>query len=117
MIVWRSCFVAERPWVVEWDCTRFVVGLGYLGVVASAGASWAWYRLLETDDLVPLNAITLLTPALSVLLAWFLYQETITGTTWAGVVAAVVGVAVVGLPPKPAWRERNVARSTDVSGR
>lgn len=96
LLIW-SLF-ANAPWDVRWHSPRFLVGLAYLGVVASAGASWAWYRLLEKDDLVPLNALTLLTPTLSVALAWLLFRESVPGATWIGVAATLAGVAAVSYP-------------------
>lgn len=100
LLVWS--LLVEQPWDVQWGRGDFLVGVLYLGIVVSAGASWAWYRLLQEDELVPLNALTMLTPTLSFLLAWFLYRETVGKVAWMGIAATLLGVAVVSLPRRSA---------------
>jgi drug/metabolite transporter (DMT)-like permease len=95
LLVWS--LATESP-SVDWSNPRLLTGLVYLALVGSAGASWVWYRLLQNDDLIPLNSLTLLTPSLSVVLAWLLYRETIPLSAWLGIVATLLGVAVVSLP-------------------
>ncbi|HVQ74458.1 MAG TPA: DMT family transporter [Candidatus Binatia bacterium] len=77
-------------------------GLGaslvYLGVVGSAGASWAWYRLLARDSLIGLNGLTLLTPVLAVGWASLLFGERLGGLGLVGLALAVAGVGLVSLP-------------------
>jgi len=89
--------VAEGPPHVTWS-PRLVLGILYLGLVASAGASWIWYRLLARDALIPLNGLTLLSPLFSVTLAWLLFREDISRGTSIGIVLALVGVALVSMP-------------------
>jgi drug/metabolite transporter (DMT)-like permease len=77
-------------------------GLGaslvYLGAVGSAGASWAWYRLVARDSLIGLNGLTLLTPVLAVGWASLLFGERIGGLGWMGLALTVGGVALVSVP-------------------
>lgn len=77
-------------------------GLGaslvYLGAVGSAGASWAWYRLVARDSLIGLNGLTLLTPVLAVGWASLLFGERVGGLGWLGLALTVGGVGLVSLP-------------------
>jgi drug/metabolite transporter (DMT)-like permease len=59
----------------------FLVGLLFLAFVGSAGASWAWFRLIATAELVPLAGLTLLSPGLALLLALIVYREPVTPLT------------------------------------
>lgn len=77
---------------------RVVVSLLYLGVIGSAGASWAWYRLLARDSLIALSGITLLTPVLGAVWAILLFGEEIGRAGWIGLALTVAGVALVGAP-------------------
>ncbi len=97
LLVWS--LLAGQVDEVRWT-PRFLVGLTYLGVVASAGTSWLWYRLLRSGTLIALNSLTLLVPALAVFLAWVLFRETIPLGGWLGVVLTLVGVAMVSMPVK-----------------
>lgn len=77
-------------------------GLGaslvYLGAVGSAGASWAWYRLVARDSLIGLNGLTLLAPVLAVAWASLLFGERVGGLGWLGLALTVGGVGLVSLP-------------------
>lgn len=89
---------------------RVVVSLLYLGVIGSAVASWAWYRLLARDSLIALSGITLLTPVLGAVWAILLFDERIGGMGWAGLALTVAGAALVGAP-----RNRTSPRSDPAS--
>ncbi len=94
------------------DLARFELTPGlaasvlYLGVVGSAGASWAWYRLLARDSLIGLNGLTLLTPVLAVGWASLLFGERIGAAGWLGLVLTVGGVALVSAPSARCGPER-----------
>ncbi|MCB1056206.1 MAG: DMT family transporter [Acidobacteria bacterium] len=92
LLLWSR--LAEGPAEVPWSSLRFLLGLAYLGLVASAGASLAWYLLLRKTDLNPLNALTLLTPALSATLGWVLFREKISAVAGVGIGATLLGVAL-----------------------
>lgn len=77
---------------------RLATSLVYLGAVGSAGASWAWYRLLARDSLIGLNGLTLLTPVLAVGWASLLFGERIGGLGWLGLALTVGGVGLVSVP-------------------
>ncbi len=95
LFLWST--LAEPTTKVQWT-PKFLIGLVYLGVIASAGTSWLWYRLLKSEALIPLNSLTLLTPVLAVFLAWVLFRESVAPVGWAGIVLTLIGVALVSLP-------------------
>lgn len=101
--------IAEVDADVKWT-SRFIIGQLYLGVIVSAGASWMWYRLLKSGSLISLNGLTLLTPTLSVLLAWLLFRERISTESWGGILLTLVGVALVTFVPPPPGSESRDAR-------
>lgn len=87
----------EEPGRVVWS-SRFLAGLVFLGLAGSAGASWVWYLLVRDGELIPLNALTLLTPPLSLALAVAFYRERVTSEALIGIGAVLVGVAWVAWP-------------------
>jgi len=105
LLAWS--LAAEGPPAIA-PTPRLLASLVYLGVVGSAVASWAWYRLLARDTLVGLNGLTLLVPVLAVVWARLLFGEVVEAPALAGLALAVIGVALVSLPgaaaPRPATR-------------
>ena len=89
--------VAEDAAEVAWTRT-FVAGLLFLGVVGSAGTSWLWYHLVRDGELIPLNALTLLTPVFALGLALLIYRERLSAPSLAGVAATAAGVMWVSWP-------------------
>lgn len=82
---------------------QFVAGLLFLGLVGSAGASWVWYLLVRDGELIPLNALTLLTPALAVVLALFIYRERISASDMLGIAVILAAVTYVNWPQLAIW--------------
>lgn len=77
---------------------RLGLGLAWLGVALSAGATWLWFRLVESGDLVALNSLTLLTPVFAVGWALLIFAERPGALALAGIVVALAGVALVAAP-------------------
>lgn len=98
LAAWSAIF---EDWSTLQPSPGLLGSLLYLGIVGSAGASWAWYRLLARDSLIGINGLTLLTPVLGVGWAGLLFGESLGGAGWIGLVLTVVGVAVVSLPRSP----------------
>ena len=92
-------FEAGEPFA--WS-PAFLAGLLFLALVGSAGASWAWFRLIATGELVPLAGLTLLTPGVALLLAFVAYREPVTPLGLIGLLVTVLGLTWVGWPAKPA---------------
>lgn len=95
LLAWSRA--VEDPARVVWSW-RFLAGLLFLGLVGSAGASWVWYRLVRDGELIPLNALTLLTPPFAFALAVAIYREPVTSEALIGIGAVLVGVAWVVWP-------------------
>ena len=95
LLAWS--LAVEGPGRVVWSW-RFLAGLLFLGLVGSAGASWVWYRLVRDGELIPLNALTLLTPPFAVALAVAIYQERLTSEALIGIGAVLIGVVWVVWP-------------------
>lgn len=95
LLAWS--FAVEDLGQVIWSW-RFLAGLLFLGLIGSAGASWVWYRLVRDGELIPLNALTLLTPPFAFALAVGIYGEPMAPEALIGIGAVLVGVAWVAWP-------------------
>jgi drug/metabolite transporter (DMT)-like permease len=95
LVVWS--WMAEDWGAISWNA-EFIAALLFLGVVGSAGASYAWYRLVQHSELIRLNALTLLTPFFSVVLALILYGEPFSGRAALGAVLILAGITGVAWP-------------------
>jgi O-acetylserine/cysteine efflux transporter len=95
--------IVEDPSQVAWT-PAFIGGLLFLGLVGSAAASWVWYLLVRDGELIALNGLTLLTPALAVILAVLIYRERISTSGMLGIAVVLVGVAFVNWPRHSLWR-------------
>ncbi len=89
--------MVEKTGQVAWT-QEFVMGLLFLSLVGSAGASWVWYLLVSEGELIALNGLTLLTPAFSLGFALLIYQERVSALGMIGIAILLVGVAWVGWP-------------------
>lgn len=94
--------MVENPSQVAWT-PGFIVGLLFLGLIGSAGASWVWYLLVRDGELIALNGLTLLTPALAVVLALLIYREQISTSGMLGIAVVLVGVVCVNWPRRSLW--------------
>lgn len=95
LVVWS--LMTENWAAISWN-VEFVAALLFLGVAGSAGASYVWYRLVQRTELIRLNALTLLTPFFSVILALVLYGEPLTSGSMLGAVLILAGVTGVAWP-------------------
>ena len=91
--------VSESAEAMIWTA-KFAIGLLFLGLVGSAGASWLWFRLVSTGELIRLNTLTLLTPPLSVALAFAFYREPLSDSQVAGIALTLIGVAWAAWPSR-----------------
>lgn len=89
--------IVEEAGHMAWT-PAFVVGLLFLGLVGSAGASWLWYRLVREGELIPLTGLTLLTPAFALMLTLLIYREPVSVPDLLGLAGVLVGVTWVGWP-------------------
>jgi drug/metabolite transporter (DMT)-like permease len=92
-----ASFLLERPNEMAWSPTA-VVGLLFLAIVGSAGASWAWFWLVRDGELISLSALTLLTPAFALVLATVLLGERPERAQTLGAVLIMAGAAWAAWP-------------------
>lgn len=90
----------EGPADITWT-PRFVALLGYLGVVATAGATMAWFIEVQRASLASVTALMLLVPVVGVALGVLVLGARLTGWTAAGVLIVLASLIVV-LRPNPA---------------
>lgn len=79
---------------VEWT-GEFLFALGWLSLVLSAGATTILFRLIERGAATRVTSLFYLTPAVTAVMAWLMFGETLGAATIAGMVVAVAGVALV----------------------
>jgi drug/metabolite transporter (DMT)-like permease len=89
--------ILERAAPVLWT-PRFVAGLLVLGLVGSAGPPGCGLCLFVAGELIWLNALTLLTPALPLLLALVLYRGPLRPSGLVRVAAVLGSVTWLGWP-------------------
>ena len=87
----------EGPADISWT-PRFVAMLGYLGVIATAGATMAWFIEVQRASLASVTAWMLLVPVVGVTLGVLVLGERLTGWTAAGVVIVLASLVVVLRP-------------------
>ena len=86
---------------VVWN-GQFVFALGWLVLVLSLGAVSLLLLLLRRGAAMRVSSLMYLVPPVTALLAWLLFDETLTVAAMAGMVLAAAGVALVaGAPPNP----------------
>ena len=87
----------EGPADISWT-PRFVAMLGYLGVIATAGATMAWFIEVQRASLASVTAWMLLVPVVGVVLGVLVLGERLTGWTAAGVLIVLASLVVVLKP-------------------
>ena len=85
--------VFERSAPVRWT-PGFVFALGWLVVVLSVGAISLLYWLLRHGAASNVAGLFFLVPAVTAVMAWFLFDETLDAVAVAGMVLISVGVAL-----------------------
>lgn len=85
--------------VVAWT-GAFIFALGWLVVVLSFGAVTLFYILIRRGAASRVASLFYLVPPSTAILAWLLFDETFGPLALAGMVLAVVGVALVNLAPR-----------------
>lgn len=79
---------------VEWT-PEFLIALGWLVLVLSAGATTLLFRLIERGAATRVTSLFYLTPAVTAVMAWLMFGETLSFVAVAGMLLAVAGVALV----------------------
>ncbi len=82
---------------VEWTGT-FVFALGWLVIVLSVGTIAILYYLIRRGALAKVSSLFYLVPAVTALMAFFLFDERLGPAAFAGMAAVIVGVAMATRP-------------------
>jgi drug/metabolite transporter (DMT)-like permease len=90
--------VAETG-TVHWT-PRFVFALGWLVLVLSFGAVWLLYFLIRRAAATRVASLFYLTPPVTALLAWALFDERLAPLALLGMAICVLGVFLVNWRPK-----------------
>ncbi|MBS1218627.1 MAG: protein of unknown function transrane [Proteobacteria bacterium] len=79
---------------VRWT-GEFLIALGWLVLVLSAGATTLLFRLIERGAATRVTSLFYLTPAVTAMMAWLMFDETLSVVAIIGMLIAVAGVALV----------------------
>ena len=69
--------------------------LGWLVLVLSVGATTMLFRLIQRGAATRVTSLFYLTPAVTAVMAWLMFEETLSVVAIAGMLVAVTGVALV----------------------
>ncbi len=85
---------------VRWS-GEFVFALGWLSLVLSVGATTLLFRLIARGAATRVTSLFYLTPAVTAVMAWLMFDDTLGAVALAGMAIAVAGVALVNHGARP----------------
>lgn len=85
---------------VRWN-GEFVFALGWLSLVLSVGATTLLFRLIARGAATRVTSLFYLTPAVTAVMAWLMFDDTLGAVALAGMAIAVAGVALVNHGARP----------------
>lgn len=85
---------------VRWS-GEFLFALGWLSLVLSVGATTLLFRLIARGAATRVTSLFYLTPAVTAVMAWLMFDDTLGAMALAGMVIAVAGVALVNHGARP----------------
>lgn len=94
---------------VDWT-PRFIFALGWLVLVLSFGAISLLYLLIRRGEATRVSSLFFLVPSSTAAIAWFLFDERMTGLSLVGMIVTMIAVALVNLPPRGAHPPRSSAQ-------
>jgi drug/metabolite transporter (DMT)-like permease len=89
---------AFETWSVDWT-PQFLFAVGWLVFVLSFGAVWLLYFLIRHSAATRVVSLFYLTPPVTALMAWALFDERLAPLALAGMAICVAGVALVNWRP------------------
>ena len=89
--------VFESHALVTWSRAN-VLAIIYLALAGSVTAFLSYYSLVKVMDATRLSLITLIFPLVAVILGWAILREAIPPSTWGGMAAVLLGVAIAIIP-------------------
>ena len=92
--------VALESEAVQWHPSLFgAMAWSVLGM--TLGGSSLLYMLIQRGAAASVSSLMYLVPPCTAMLAWFLFDEPVTVTTWVGIVLTALGVSLVVRTPAP----------------
>jgi drug/metabolite transporter (DMT)-like permease len=85
---------AIERWQVEWT-PQFLFALGWLVFVLSLGAIWLLYFMIRRSAAMRVTSLFYLTPAVTALMAWLIFDERLAPLALLGMAISVTGVFLV----------------------
>ena len=85
---------------VQWS-PQFIFAIGWLVLVLSVGAVWLLYYLIRRAAATRVVSLFYLTPPVTALMAWLLFNERLAPLALVGMAVCVVGVFLVNWKPRP----------------
>ncbi|HZC56548.1 MAG TPA: DMT family transporter [Xanthobacteraceae bacterium] len=101
-LLFALCAVLFETRVVQWT-PQFVFAIGWLVLVLSFGAVWLLYFLIRRAAATRVVSLFYLTPPVTALMAWFLFDERLAPLALLGMAVCVAGVFLVN------WKPRGIA--------
>jgi drug/metabolite transporter (DMT)-like permease len=86
---------------IEWT-GKFLFALGWLVLVLSVGAISLLFRLIARGAATRVSSLFYLTPAVTALMAYLVFDEVLSSLAIAGMIIAIVGVAMINRTRIPA---------------
>jgi drug/metabolite transporter (DMT)-like permease len=83
-----------ETWTVDWT-PEFVLALGWLVIVLSLGAIWLLYFMIRRSAAMRVTSLFYLTPAVTALMAWLIFDERLAPLALLGMAICVTGVFLV----------------------
>ncbi|MCX7222867.1 MAG: DMT family transporter, partial [Burkholderiales bacterium] len=94
---------------VQW--TTPMIGAMLWGILPiSIGAMSLWFILLRKGDATKVSSMMYLVPPSTALMAWFLFDETLTPLILLGILITMFGVVLVNQTTWPAWVKQRMHR-------
>jgi drug/metabolite transporter (DMT)-like permease len=97
-----GAFAVER-WQVQWT-PQFLFALGWLVFVLSLGAIWLLYIMIRRSAAMRVTSLFYLTPAVTALMAWLIFDERLAPLALLGMAISVTGVFLVNWTGR-LWRD------------
>jgi len=94
LIITLPLAFALETMTVDWS-GEFMFALGWLVLVLSVGATTMLFRLIQRGAATRVTSLFYLTPAVTAVMAWLMFEETLSVVAVAGMLVAVAGVALV----------------------
>ncbi len=83
-----------ETWAVDWT-PQFVLALAWLVFVLSLGAIWLLYFMIRRSAAMRVTSLFYLTPAVTALMAWLIFDERLAPLALLGMAVCVTGVFLV----------------------